>query len=285
MSALLPRFAFAAVSVLAGAVAAHAAAALTDSQKRDAAHFAADASLFVLYHEVAHLLVDQLGLPVLGKEEDAADNMATYMLLQQHNQAADDVLVDAAYGWLLSANERGDAYQSSDYYDMHSLDHQRAYQIVCLMVGNDPEGFRPVADSYGIDTDRQGLCADDYATMERSMNAVIGSARGKNNRGTDVAVVYEPAAPDMKETARAFRESGIFEQAANAVRTRYGLPHQVRFRATSCDVPNAYYTHEDVEIMYCYELFADFIRLISNDMPEVAEKDTGLGREGNAASP
>ena len=34
-----------------------------------------------LFHEYAHVLVDYLNLPVLGREEDAADSFASYVLL------------------------------------------------------------------------------------------------------------------------------------------------------------------------------------------------------------
>ena len=32
------------------------------------------------------------------------------------------------------------------YYDEHGLDWQRAYQIVCLMVGSNPDQFGQLAD-------------------------------------------------------------------------------------------------------------------------------------------
>src|SRR6187401_350606 len=39
--------------------------------------FALGNSLFALMHEMAHGLITDLGLPVLGREEDAADAFAT----------------------------------------------------------------------------------------------------------------------------------------------------------------------------------------------------------------
>ena len=41
------------------------------------AEFAVGNMLFVLLHEAAHGLISDLGLPVLGREEDAADQFAT----------------------------------------------------------------------------------------------------------------------------------------------------------------------------------------------------------------
>ena len=43
--------------------------------------FVAGNMLFVLVHELAHAAVSELGLPVLGKEEDAADAFAATRLI------------------------------------------------------------------------------------------------------------------------------------------------------------------------------------------------------------
>ena len=48
----------------------------------DAMTFALHDAAFTMYHEVGHLLVGELGLPVLGKEEDAVDAWATIWLLE-----------------------------------------------------------------------------------------------------------------------------------------------------------------------------------------------------------
>jgi hypothetical protein len=42
----------------------------------------------VLHHEIGHLLINELDLPVLGWEEDAADSLATLMLLWSGTQDA-----------------------------------------------------------------------------------------------------------------------------------------------------------------------------------------------------
>src|SRR5690606_1275490 len=92
------------------------------AQRADTIRFAANNSLFVLYHEMAHLLVHQLELPVLGREEDAADNVATWMLLNKRSGEADKALADAAEGWLLSGVAYGSGEYEEDYAAGHSLD-------------------------------------------------------------------------------------------------------------------------------------------------------------------
>ena len=48
----------------------------------EAMTFALHDAAFTMYHEIGHLLVGELGLPVLGKEEDAVDAWATIWLLE-----------------------------------------------------------------------------------------------------------------------------------------------------------------------------------------------------------
>ncbi len=69
-----------------------------------------------------------------ARRRDAADNMATWTLLRKGTPEADQALADAAYGWLLSGIAYNSTIEDEDLYGNHSLDRQRAFQIVCLMV-------------------------------------------------------------------------------------------------------------------------------------------------------
>src|SRR5262249_11780883 len=55
--------------------------------------------LFVLLHETAHGLISDLGLPVLGREEDAADQFATVTMLDMKTEFTHRTLVNSAKGW------------------------------------------------------------------------------------------------------------------------------------------------------------------------------------------
>ncbi|HYI71139.1 MAG TPA: DUF4344 domain-containing metallopeptidase, partial [Skermanella sp.] len=56
---------------------------LTQEQREEADLFVLGNTVFILYHELGHALIDQLGLPVLGHEEDAADNLASIMMIPE----------------------------------------------------------------------------------------------------------------------------------------------------------------------------------------------------------
>src|SRR4051812_6372549 len=54
---------------------------VTAEEREEADLFVLGNTVFILYHELGHALIDLLGLPVLGHEEDAADNLASIMMI------------------------------------------------------------------------------------------------------------------------------------------------------------------------------------------------------------
>lgn len=249
---------------------------LTKKQKAEVRRFAANNSLFVLYHEVGHLLFHQLELPVLGREEDAADNVATWILLNKRTQDADRTLADAARGWIYSGVAYKSGSNESDYAAGHSFDKQRAYQIVCLMVGMDGKAFRPIADEYRIDTVRQDSCNWDYSTVNRSLLGLLGRESAASS-GTKVTVTYhEPQA--VEAAADAFKSSGVFDEVADYVRRNYSLSVPVAFNARSCGEANAFYDPDTVQVIFCYELMEDYMELFRSNMMTNPATNTSGGK-------
>jgi hypothetical protein len=57
--------------------------------------------LFVILHELGHAAITEMGLPVLGRTEDAADSFAAVGLIKIGSNFTDQVLSEAARGWFL----------------------------------------------------------------------------------------------------------------------------------------------------------------------------------------
>lgn len=269
------------LALMAGGAQAQDMSGFSKQQRSEIIRFAANNSLFVLYHEMAHLLIDQLRLPVLGKEEDAADNVATWTLLNKRTAAADKALADAAEGWLLTGVAYGSGKYEEDFAAAHSLDKQRAYQIVCLMVGSDDTAFRPIANQYAIARDRQDSCYWDYELIDRSLTGVLEEHRGNSAK---VSVTYHDAGGRLRFAADAFRSSGVFDEVAAEVREKYQLRRPVKFNARRCGEANAYYDPDTIEIIFCYELMKDFMELYAAEMPAPAAPQTsGAGKAKSGA--
>ena len=127
---------------------------------------------------------------------------------------------------------------SSDFYDEHSLDLQRAYAITCLMVGNDPERFEEAADYMEMDADRQEGCANDYAQFEVSLSACSAPISARTSRSRSI---YDEAGADYdwaEQLAQALEDSGKDRRRISA--TSFALPNAIAIRATLCGEANAY---------------------------------------------
>ncbi len=221
----------------------------------EAMTFALHDAAFTIYHEIGHMLVGELGLPVLGKEEDAADALATIWLLEfDEGEDSYDALINAADGWYFNAvKSTGSGYEDLSYYSDHSLDIQRAYAMVCMMVGKDPDVFGETADIYELDADQQEGCGYTYEQAFVSWMSLLEPYLLDEGYRSEVEVIYEEAG-EYADYAAALEEYGILDYAAETVAQSFNLPGPVTFRATQCGEANAFYDPSASEIIYCYEM-------------------------------
>jgi len=140
------------------------------TEGRAVADVMAGAILFVIFHEMGHALVHTLRLPIFGREEDAADAIATYLQLRSPNKLY--VVIGAA--WM---NERLPEFQASPMWDEHSLGAQRKFNIICHALGSDPIAFRLLAERAGLDQARASRCKAEYDQLEYAVRKLIGSYR------------------------------------------------------------------------------------------------------------
>jgi hypothetical protein len=126
---------------------------------------------FVLLHEFGHALIDLYGLPVLGKEEDAADSVATVFLTTTVKNGAEYAFDAARFFNAMSARQRKLA--PSAYWDEHSLDKQRAYAIVCWVAGSSEDDMATVRHLGILDDARLRGCPSEYRQKVRSWDSLL----------------------------------------------------------------------------------------------------------------
>jgi hypothetical protein len=124
------------------------------------------ASVFIIYHETAHALIDVLSLPVLGLEETAADGLAAAVLTLQADTA--DFVVAAAVLFGSFADVYGSGgHSASAYADNHMLDVQRYYNLMCFVYGADPASYSGLVPAY-LPESRANSC---YAEAQQNLNS------------------------------------------------------------------------------------------------------------------
>jgi Putative metallopeptidase len=131
---------------------------------------------FVTLHEVGHAIFDILAVPIFGREEDAADNFATYIMLQFGRGQARRLIGGAAWAWRAYLGDyrknpvvptRLAAFASD-----HGLPQERFYNLVCLALGANSAEFGYV-ESY-LPATRAKRCSHEYQTMASTFRKEIG---------------------------------------------------------------------------------------------------------------
>lgn len=251
---------------------------LDKKQIAAAMDFAMHDAVFTMYHEIGHMLVGELGLPVLGKEEDAADALATIMLLlDDTDEDSYNALIDSADGWYFNAvKSTGEGVDELSYYSDHSLDIQRAYAMVCMMVGKDPEAFAETADAYELDAERRESCSYTFEQAASAWATLLEPHQVSEAPGAEITVIYEDAG-DYAVFADELKSRQVLERAAALITESYVLPGPVTFTATLCGEANAYYSPSESTVTYCYELADSMFGLYVNDILPLSEAETDEG--------
>lgn len=114
---------------------------------------------FTFFHELGHALVGELDLPITGKEEDAADELAAISLAGIGARGREAVV--AAAEWFAIQGRMREQDGDMAWYDEHSFDLQRMYTVICILYGTAPEPNRDLVISAGMPDERAARCARD----------------------------------------------------------------------------------------------------------------------------
>ena len=233
----------------------------TEQQRRDSIEFIVGNVIFAVVHEIGHMLVSELTLPVLGHEEDAVDAFAVLTGLQLGNAFSDRVLSEAARGWFLSEHRDKKENITTVYYDEHGLDEQRAYSIVCLMVGSHPQKFSALATKTKLPEERQKTCQHDYRRASSSWDQVLTPhIRRPDQPKSQITTAYADIA-QYAFVKRGLSHMRLLETLAEHLSDRYVWRRPIAFEMTTCSEPGAFWDVSIHKIIVCYELAIDYADL------------------------
>jgi hypothetical protein len=131
----------------------------------------------VMLHETGHAIFDLLDVPIFGREEDAADAIAGFVILQVGKSAARRVLAGFAFFWRAWELEqrKGGGRTFEDYLDEHGTHAQRFYNLLCIAIGSDLiERSNTFADFVPLMGKRRiGYCAQEYRHAKNSFVKLV----------------------------------------------------------------------------------------------------------------
>ena len=127
---------------------------------------------FVFYHEVGHALIDVYELPTTGPEEDAADSFSSYIMADlTSGTGGQDSIYSAATWFWIEHNRQG--VPNSAFWDTHSLNIQRYYNISCFSYGSNPIYNQDLVDDGWLPVDRAQWCDKEYTQQKNSWNEIL----------------------------------------------------------------------------------------------------------------
>jgi Putative metallopeptidase len=125
----------------------------------------------VALHEMGHAVFDLFSIPMFGREEDAADQIAGFIMLQFGKDVALRTISGTAATYQAQAKLR--QWSQTAFADTHGTDEQRFYNYLCLAYGADPATFQRFIDNKLLPAERAKNCSREYQQVRRAFNKTI----------------------------------------------------------------------------------------------------------------
>jgi hypothetical protein len=135
----------------------------------------------VFLHETGHAVLEDLDIPFFGREEDAADYFASYLLLQFSKSDARRLILGTSFLGDVESIERttsaGEremrAIKMQMVADPHSLPGQRYFNRLCMAYGADPVLFADAISVGGLPENRAKHCRYEYETNAHAFSILV----------------------------------------------------------------------------------------------------------------
>ncbi len=119
--------------------------------------------------QVSVAVFDILELPVWGREEDAADQVAAFIMVSFGKEVALKVLIGAA--WFFDASDR--TWTGSDFASAQSPEAQRFFNYLCIAFGADQSTFKFLLDQNMLPVRRAQRCGNEFHALRFSFLKTI----------------------------------------------------------------------------------------------------------------
>jgi hypothetical protein len=213
---------------------------------------------FLAYHELGHALISELDIPVTGREEDAVDRIAIWMMTPESGDEEPDYFLDAMQGWFSFGDQT--PLEDIQWWGEHGTDQQRGYQIACLLFGSDPQRYKQLAADTNLPPERQETCVWEFQQNEAAWDRLLlphVRAEGETASMESVVVTYD--ATERYRTEREYLKAlGLLEHVATLMRDDYQLEAGIKVAAEECGQANAFWNADDRKLVICYELVEDY---------------------------
>jgi hypothetical protein len=249
------------------------------------------AMMFIFFHETGHMLITELKLPVVGPEEDVVDEFSTFFLTDMIKESPDrvkdiyaNVVVAGALFWKLSAQQHD--VRNFPFYDEHSPDDKRFFNILCIATGADPLRFIPMAVKQGVPESRLASCAEEYKKKHAAWDALIGPhmkgslAKALHMGGRMKLQIGPVGKGEWLPYELTFRQGGYFQQMLDGLSDNLDLPDDVPVIPKTCNgTVNAFWSPDDKSITICHEMFQHVVDLFDTTLAQGQQQQQQGGQQ------
>ncbi len=235
--------------------------------------------IYILFHEAGHMLISELNLPVLGREEDAVDTLSSVLLLEAKDETLDQALRDSVESWYTLGNQ----YEVSeeDFMDTHGLSKQRAYNIACMMIGQDQKRFKDMADSLEIPQERRDECEVEYQKARESWFSVLGPYMADDKDKIKFKLAYyKTNNKDLNYYRQQLKDFGALEMLRDTFSGLVKLKDGIKLTANVCGEANAYWDGDARELTYCYEDAQSYVQMYAENNGATDENSSSTDEAG-----
>ena len=218
---------------------------------------------FMLLHELAHLVIGEKQIPILGSEEYAADYIAAMLLIRPRSTAlvSEDTLlrfaINTADGFVIAWQRSAEYASPIPYWGAHALNVQRFSTVACLLYGSDPERFAALPALVEMPLSRAQSCPREYERAAYSVDWLFDTYARKEGDppGASVEIRFEP--PPSQTSQRILNlieERGLIRNTFARLDEFFSLDAPATFVMRACRRPQAVWSPATRELIVCYEL-------------------------------
>jgi len=128
--------------------------------------------LEIFLHESAHALFDQLRIPIIGRQEEAADVLAGVVILHMRSRSARETIQGII--WMYAQEAKEERVGRKKLADVHLLAEQRYYNWMCLAYGARPALFADLVRDNVLTAERAETCQDEYRRAAYAVTKLMG---------------------------------------------------------------------------------------------------------------
>jgi hypothetical protein len=120
-------------------------------------------------------MFDMLKIPIIGNEEDAADQFSTYLMLRMGSEEARRLITGASYYYRRHLQNENVTLKLRAFSGEHSQPQERFYNQACMAYGANPTIFAELDGKGFLPQQRAKRCERDYQNISNALQTLFRS--------------------------------------------------------------------------------------------------------------